>query len=104
MGIIPNLSRADSKDFKVNSIPSLSSNEFDNSVEIMHDALLLYPRNVLHLNNLGISYHSLEQFIEAEKHFQRGLELEPNYINILNNFMIFEIFLAHKMPKLHLTQ
>jgi hypothetical protein len=25
MGIIPNLSRADSKDFKVNSIPSLSS-------------------------------------------------------------------------------
>jgi hypothetical protein len=25
MGLIPNLSRADSKDFKVNSIPSLSS-------------------------------------------------------------------------------
>ena len=71
--------------FNLLSLAFQKKGEFNNSVKIMHDALLLYPRNVLHLNNLGISYHNLEQFIEAEKHFQRGLELEPNYINILNN-------------------
>ena len=71
--------------FNLLSLAFQKKGEFNNSVEIMHDALLLYPRNVLHLNNLGISYHNLEQFIEAEKHFQRGLELEPDYINILNN-------------------
>ena len=71
--------------FNLLSLAFQKKGEFNNSVKIMHDALLLYPRNVLHLNNLGISYHNLEQFIEAEKHFKRGLELEPNYINILNN-------------------
>ena len=71
--------------FNLLSLAFQKKGEFNNSVQIMHDALLLYPRNVLHLNNLGISYHNLEQFTEAEKHFQRGLELEPNYINILNN-------------------
>ena len=71
--------------FNMLSLAFQKKGEFNNSVKIMHEALLLNPRNVLHLNNLGISYHSLEKFTEAEKHFQRGLELEPNYINILNN-------------------
>ena len=71
--------------FNILSLAFQSKGEFDNSVEIMNDALQLSPRNVLHLNNLAISYHNLEKFAEAEKYFLRGLELDPNYINILNN-------------------
>ena len=61
--------------FNILSLAFQSKGEFDNSVEIMNDALQLSPRNVLHLNNLGISYHNLEKFAEAEKYFLRGLEL-----------------------------
>ena len=71
--------------FNILSLAFQSKGEFNNSVEIMNDALQLSPRNVLHLNNLAISYHKLEKYAEAEKYFLRGLELDPNYINILNN-------------------
>ena len=71
--------------FNILSLAFQSKGEFDNSVEIMNDALQLSPRNVLHLNNLAISYHNLAKYAEAEKYFLRGLELDPNYINILNN-------------------
>tara|TARA_Y100000590_G_scaffold27221_1_gene30537 strand:- start:1998 stop:3545 length:1548 start_codon:yes stop_codon:yes gene_type:complete len=71
--------------FNILSLAFQSKGEFDNSIEIMNDALQLSPRNVLHINNLAISYHKLEKFAEAEKYFLKGLELDPNYINILNN-------------------
>ena len=71
--------------FNILSLAFQSKGELDNSVEIMDDALQLNPRNVLHLNNIAISYHKLEKFADAEKYFLRGLELDPNYINILNN-------------------
>ena len=71
--------------FNILSLAFQSKGEFNDSVEIMNEALQLSPRNVLHLNNLAISYHNLEKFSEAEKYFLRGLELDPNYINILNN-------------------
>ena len=44
--------------FNLISLAFQSKGEFDNSVKIMHDSLQLDPRNVLHLNNIGISYIS----------------------------------------------
>ena len=53
--------------FNILSLAFQSKGEFDNSVKIMNDALELSPRNVLHINNLAISYHKLEKFAEAEE-------------------------------------
>ena len=41
--------------FNILSLAFQSKGEFNNSVEIMNDALQLSPRNVLHLNNLAFN-------------------------------------------------
>ena len=35
---------------------------------------------------MGISQHKSNNFIESEKYFERALKINPNYINVLNNF------------------
>ena len=46
--------------FNLLSLAFQKKGEFANSVKIMHDALLLNPRNVLHLNNLGMLQIEME--------------------------------------------
>jgi len=60
--------------FNILSLAFQNKGEFDNSVKIMHEALQFNPRNVLHLNNIGISYHKLEKFSDSEKYFIIFLE------------------------------
>ena len=55
------------------------------AIEVMDQALKANPKNPHFLNNMGISHYRLENFDKAEYFFKRGLEIEPNYINIINN-------------------
>lgn len=71
--------------FNIISIAYQSLGENLKSIEIMTDALKANPNNPHFLNNMGISHHKEYNYDKAEYYFKRGLEIEPKYINILNN-------------------
>jgi len=71
--------------FNILSLAYQNIGEFQKSVDVMDEALHLNANNPYFLNNMGISQHKLQNFLEAEKFLKRGLEVAPNYINLLNN-------------------
>ena len=72
--------------YNILSIAYQSLGMFDQSAEILHEALEKNSKNPYFLNNMGVTQHKLENFVDAEYYFKKGLDVAPNYVNILNNF------------------
>ena len=72
--------------YNIISLAFQSKNEYENSIQIMKEALKINPSNIFFLNNLAISHHKNGDLSNAEKYFNRAMEINPHYINVLNNF------------------
>ena len=71
--------------YNILSVAYQSIGDYEKSLKIMEEAMQLNSNNPYFLNNLAITLHKLERFEDSEMYFLRGLEIAPNYINILNN-------------------
>ena len=72
--------------FNILSLAYQSKGEFDNSIELLEDALKISPKNIFFLNNMGLSYYKKSELSKAEYYYKRALEVNPNYINVLSNY------------------
>ena len=75
--------------FNILSLAYQATGNFQKSAEIMEIALRMNADNPYFLNNMGITQHKLENFNKAEECFLRGIKIAPNYINILNLFILY---------------
>lgn len=71
--------------FNILSLAYQAVGKYQESADIMEEALRMNANNPYFLNNMGITQHKLENFSIAEEYFKRGLKIAPNYINIFNN-------------------
>ena len=60
--------------------------DYDNSIELLKNALKSSPKNIFFLNNIGLSYFKKNELINAEYYYKKAMEINPNYINTLNNY------------------
>ena len=81
--------------YNILSVAYQSKGEFENSLKIMDEASKLNANNPYFLYNLATTLHKLERYNDAEMYFLRGLEIAPNYINILNNLANLKKDLNH---------
>ena len=51
----------------------------------MKEALKQSPKNVDFLNNIGMSYAKIYKYKKAEDFYKKGLEIDKNNFNIINN-------------------
>ena len=75
--------------YNILSLAYQQNGENDKSIDLLTSALKKSPKNIFFLNNMGLSYYNKKNLIEAEYYFNRALEINPNYINSLNNFLNF---------------
>ena len=78
-----------SKDQLLINILSLAyqgKGDYDNSIELLKNALKSNPKNIFFLNNIGLSYFKKNDLINAEYYYKKAIEINPNYIKTLNNY------------------
>ena len=71
--------------YNILSLAYQQKGENDKSIDLLTNALKKSPKNIFFLNNMGASYYNKKNLVEAEYYFKRALEINPNYINTLNN-------------------
>ncbi|MGL2964177.1 tetratricopeptide repeat protein [Flavobacterium sp. RSB2_4_14] len=59
----------------------LKLNDFDTYTRLVNEALAKDPNNVDLVYNLGVISANANKLDEAEKHYKRALEIDPNYFN-----------------------
>jgi len=59
----------------------LKLNDVANYTKLVNEALLKDPKNVDLVFNLGVMSSNANNLVEAEKHYKKALELDPNYFN-----------------------
>jgi len=71
--------------YNILSLAYQQKGENDKSIDLLTNALKKNPKNIFFLNNMGASHYNKKNLVEAEYYFKRALEINPNYINALNN-------------------
>ena len=59
---------------------------YDDSIELLKNALKSNPKNIFFLNNIGLSYFKKRELKIAEYYYKKAITINPNYINTLNNY------------------
>jgi len=63
----------------------LKMNDFDTYTKLVNEALAKNPNNVDLVFNLGVVAANANKADEAEKHYKRVIEMDPNYFNAYLN-------------------
>jgi len=67
----------------------LNNNELDAAHTLVQDMLSLKPRWAIVQHNAALLYQEMGDFLQAEEHFRRGLELHPSDEGLLSSYGIF---------------
>lgn len=62
--------------------------QYDQTIQLLHDAILIYPYDFAYYENLGAAYRQIKQFKSAEQALRKGIELDANHWGLWHNLGI----------------
>lgn len=92
----PDVNLNDPSSLHAHAINLAMEEKTSESLEFFEKAVELAPGSAHYMNDLGVTYMRLGKLDEAEEIFLKGLEIEPDHVDLERNLVAIEEHLEHR--------